>query len=196
MSQDGYTLTEMLAALVMIGLAIGGLTEGMRSLGLIQGSTGRVLADDRALRATHQTLDRLVAGQGPFTTGDPRGFVGQADRFSFDCDGSAPCTAALAPAPGGERLSVSGPSGATTAVVLRGLASVRFSYEGTRSVDGVWPPAPTSGPAQPQTLRAITLLGGTAAGEAPITRARIWAEQPSDCAFDIIGQVCRKAPAP
>jgi hypothetical protein len=196
MSQDGYTLAETLAALMIIGLAIGGLTEGMRTLGLIQASAGHAMADGRALRGAHEALGRLLDGQGPFTTGDPRGFSGAAQRFSFDCAASQSCAAALSPTPTGEMLSVTGPSGAADSVILRGVSSARFSFEGSASVGPVWPPATPDGTVQSQTLRAVTVIGAGPAGEAPITRARIWAEQPSTCAFDIIGQICRTAVAP
>ena len=197
MSQDGYTLAETLAALVIIGLAIGGLTEGVRTLGQIQTLTGRAMADGRVLRAAHEGLSRLLDGEGPFTTGDPKGVTGAAGRFSFDCGASAACGAALAPTTGGEQLSLTGPSGTARTLILRGVSAARFSYEGSLSVDPVWPPAPAAdGSARPQTLRAVTVLGVGSAGEAPVTRARVWAEQPSACAFDIIGQVCRKASAP
>ena len=51
MNDDGYTLAEMLAALVTIALATGGLIEGTRVIGMWQGQAARAVGDGRSLRA-------------------------------------------------------------------------------------------------------------------------------------------------
>jgi type II secretory pathway pseudopilin PulG len=63
-SEAGYTLVETLAALMMIGLAIGGLIEASHVLGRMQAGAGRSLAETARLRGAGEAMRRLFEGQG------------------------------------------------------------------------------------------------------------------------------------
>lgn len=194
MSEAGYTLTEMLAALLMIGLAVGGLTEGAQVVARIQASAGRGVAEGARLRAADQGLRRLLAGRGPFTSANAEtgGLAGDARAFDFDCGGSGRCGARLAAtAPlgvarargkPGDTVVFTGEHGATRAFAP---ASARFLYIGERTRGEVWPPADGAS----DTLREV-VLRDPAGGAAP-AQARLWTEQGLDCVYDAIAQACR-----
>ncbi len=188
MNQDGYTLAETLAALAMIGLAIGGLTAGVRVIGLNQAAATRHLADGHSLGGAEQVLSRLFAGQGPFQSSDAGGLRADGRRLSFTCADASPCSASLDSGGLGERLSVV--KGRETEVaILPGVRSARFAYAGTQTLARVWPPASKD----PEDLRSVLILDGSGANEVPIVIARLWREQPVTCAFDPIRQNCRAA---
>jgi type II secretory pathway pseudopilin PulG len=187
-SDAGYTLAEMLAALVMIGLATGGLIEGVHVISQIQAQAGRAAGEGRAVRAVQSALDRLLEGQGPFDVGGRPQFNGSRTGFTFDCASSRPCAAAVAPTQGGARLTLTAPGGAVSQSRLP-ASSVKagFVYGGPRGASETWPP-PKSGH---QTLRSVSLKDATGATLADV---RLWAEQPRRCEFDVIAQACRSAP--
>jgi hypothetical protein len=186
MNDDGYTVAEVLAALVMIGLAIGGLTMGVRVIGQIQISAVRAAAADTAMRGVQDGLTGLLADQGPFTIKDPDAFVGSGRGFSFRCIRPSPCGAQLSAAGGGLDLILQTGSRASQTLILPGTTAAHFAYASERGVSLFWPPKTDSA----QTLRSVTLVRDQAGG-APIASARIWREQPADCAFDPVSGDCR-----
>lgn len=56
MNDDGYTLAEALAAMLILGLAMGGLVEGARVIGRLQTPIVASRADDQALRRAEAGL--------------------------------------------------------------------------------------------------------------------------------------------
>jgi type II secretory pathway component PulJ len=54
--QQGYTATEALAALAILGLAVGGLTAGLHVLGREQSAAGSALKHAASLRSGTQQL--------------------------------------------------------------------------------------------------------------------------------------------
>ena len=191
MTDDGYTLAEMLVALVVIGLTVGGLTEGVRAIGRLQDSTGRALADGRRLDQIGEGLDRLMDDRGPFASTGASLFQGLASGFSFPCGGPSPCGAVLAPAQGGISLRLAEPDGSSRVFNLPGVQAARFTYAGTLTYGPTWPAASQ----EPQTLRTIGLVATTAAGgDTPVASVRLWAEQGPDCVYDAISRACRGQP--
>ena len=184
MNQDGYTLAETLAALLMIGLAIGGLAAGVRVIGLDQTAAARHVTDGRSLYGAERALSRLFEGQGPFLSSDAAGLRADDRHFSFSCAAASPCSASLGDDGRGESLSVTGPHGADV-VRLPGATSARFAYVGSRTLGAAWPPQTQD----PETLQSVVILAG--ASQAPIVTARLWRQQPVSCAFDPISQNCR-----
>lgn len=188
MSDAGYTLTEMLAALIMISLATGGLIEGVHVVGQIQAQAGRAVGEGRAVRAAQSSLERLLEGQGPFDVGGRPQFNGSRTGFTFDCASPRPCAAAVAPAPGGARLTLTAAGGTVSQSRLPvSSAGVGFVYGGGQGASETWPP-PKSGR---QNLRSVRLKD--AAG-ATLADVRLWSEQPRRCEFDVIAQACRSVP--
>lgn len=189
MSQDGYTLAEALAALLIVGLAIGGLTQGVYVLGRLQAANGRATADARAVRAADRALVALLAEQGPFTSKDPERFTGDRRAFHFECGGAVPCGARLVGQARGARLAITGAEGRVSEFSLPNVPDPWFVYVDAVGRSDAWPPA---GPHR--TLSAVSLVSGPAGQETPLANARLWIEQAPDCQFDSISQDCRELP--
>ncbi|HVB18128.1 MAG TPA: prepilin-type N-terminal cleavage/methylation domain-containing protein [Stellaceae bacterium] len=89
-AEGGFTLLEVLVALVVLGFLVVGLTQGVRSgLALRQAQIHR-LGDTAELDATMRLLRRLLtrlpvipAGNRLITTATGAGFRGEPDRVSF-----------------------------------------------------------------------------------------------------------------
>lgn len=189
MSQAGYTLAETLAALLIIGLAFAGLTEGVRVIGLFQTATARTTKDVAALWTSQNALDQLLRRQGPFRSDDPKRLVGDKTGFSFDCGAKSPCGARLM-ANGHEPLLRVVDSGGEVAVTsLPNVDSASFAYSDSGQVNANWPPSP----GERRLLKSIFLVGHSALGDVPLATARLWREQEVDCHFDPIAQDCRTA---
>lgn len=186
MSEAGYTATEALAALAILGLAVGGLTGGLKVIGVGQLATGRKVAEADTVRTVSAELAGLVRGRGPFRSDVGEAFAGDERGFSFPC-GAGQCVAQLTDT--GLRLSQ--PNQAPRVVALSRPAELRFRYQGSWSQAAAWPPATPLPPApQWQVLRTI-LLAHQGSDEA-VTAVHIAEEQPADCEYDGILQDCRK----
>ncbi|MGA0601540.1 type II secretion system protein [Caulobacter sp. KR2-114] len=180
MSEAGYTLVEMLAAVAMLGLAFAGLTAGARVIGATDlRANGAAEQAARSLRVQN-ALDDLMAHQGPFLSDGRGGLNGSPAGFQFDCAAGA-CGAHLESSADGSWL-----------VVREGAASKRyaapqggvFAYIDATGSNPTWPVNET----RPQALTAIAL---TASGSQPVAAVRLWTEEPKDCVFDAIAQGCR-----
>lgn len=187
MKDAGFTLTETLAAMLMLGLASAGLLVALHALGVQQDRTRTRLADAAARRAAEVRITRLLADGGAFRAQDPARFAGAVDRFSFDCAAPAPCLVRLEEVGQELALVVFEGAGPERRLPLRREGPARFEYVGTSSRGGAWPP---SGPER-QSLRAVTLSRGRDADRETLLQARIWQEQPPACAFDVVVQDCR-----
>ncbi|MDR3511016.1 MAG: prepilin-type N-terminal cleavage/methylation domain-containing protein [Caulobacteraceae bacterium] len=186
MSEAGYTLVEMLAALIIIGLAVGGLTEAAHVVGRAQAAAMRTAAQARALRAADQALARLVLRQGPFASDAPNAFEGGAQSLAFPCRDGSTCRADLQPnARAATRLAIA--TGTVEPPLSLGQGQAAFVYGGDSDVNGNWPP---SGPRQ--ILHWIGVQDVSSG--APLALADVWREEPPGCVFDPIAQACRAAP--
>lgn len=180
MSDHGYTLAEMLAALLIIGLAMAGLTQAVRVLSLFQSAAARATGEQRLLRRAEVDLARLLDGQGPFRSTEDM-LVGDGRGFDFDCGRAARCSARLVSAANKTRLLITGATEEQVAL----KEDVHFTYATEKATFAAWPPA-----GELRTLRAVNLVGARAE---PILSARLWVQQSGDCAFDAIAQDCREA---
>lgn len=190
MSDAGYTLAETLAALLIIGLAFAGLAEATRVIGLFQSSTSRTIASGASQRAVQASLDRLLAGAGPFRSDDRRAFSGDDHGFRFDCDRPSPCGASVIPHGDDVNLSVVAADGHVATTIIHAGADAAFSYEGERGRYGTWPPAAAT---TRERLRSILLVRNTGGSETPLAIMRLWKEQETHCQFDPIAEDCRAA---
>lgn len=189
MSDSGYTLTEMLAALIMIGLAVGGLTQGLHVIGLAQGGAARAIGEARAVRAAEQSLDRLLDRQGPFFSDGGTAFKGSASGFDFSCGTPKRCAATIGGSPSGYALSVNTVGGTSTLNLPASVGELTFVYGGAMGAAEQWPPTKSS----VQALQWVGLKRHGGADATPIAEVRLWTEQPRNCAFDVIAQRCRDA---
>jgi len=189
MSDDGYTLVEMLVALVMVGLATGGLSLAAR----------HVAETERRVRGQHDIglqLDRLrntagadLASGGPYAVGDgnPTTLNGDRSTVRYDCKVSG-CALALAGPVRRQIASVTSSTGRRD-YPLTGLGPLSWSYVSAR--DGrqtsAWPPQDRS-----DSLASIALLNASA----PILVLRTPMQQPSICTFDAASHTCLPAGSP
>lgn len=184
MNDDGYTLAEALAALAILGLAMGGLGLVV-SLIARQQLTALHLHDRLTdARAADRALAILVAGE--LAAGaDLRDLRGEADGLSFSC-GTATCAARLRPDGRRTLLLLRDRSGAARRLRLR-AQNLRFSYVGpSGSIDG-WPAPPRPGDVA-QAPGAIILRSAVAA---PLAVTPIWRREARDCQYDAIAGACR-----
>ena len=186
MSEDGYTLVEMLAALAILGLALAGMAESVHALMLVQTSSARSISDRAATDRVRRGLVHLVAGQGPFRSKDVSGLSGDRTALGFDCGDGAKCGARLSASGPGARLDLWGPGGWRDAVRLHVPGGARFAYGDADGFSEGWPPATT----RTRRLTAIAVVSVT--GGEPIALVRLWRDQGLDCQFDPILEDCRE----
>jgi hypothetical protein len=180
MNDDGYTLAEALAAMLILGLAMGGLIEGARVIGRMQTPIVASRADEKALRRAETGLAAFLKLRG----GGDRSLAGSAQGFTFDCPAEN-CG-----------LSLTRNGGKTTLILRRGEVAQTFPlpHAGKISLvymarDGRFDRWPPPGPARD--LTGIMVVGTTAQGELPLVVARSWIEHPKACEFDMIAKGCR-----
>ena len=188
MTDAGYTLVEMLAALAILGLALGGMAESAHALRMLQtGAATDLSVEDGRARAM-RGLERVFDGQGPFRSDDPGGLAGGAAALHFDCGAAAPCTAQLTRSAGAQQLLVRDRRGWSDAVRLPGLGEAHFVYGDQQGSSEAWPPKP----GRRRTLQTVALVSNTRRITMPVVVARLWREQAATCAFDPIVGDCRE----
>ena len=190
MNQDGYTLAETMAALVMIGLAIGGLGQATFLIGRLNQATGVQVAADRHLDAAQRTLDRLLAQAGPFRW-DSEAFKGRRSGFVFPCDQGRLCSAELVAGRDQTLLVVQRGGHATASRPLGRLSAPRFAYRDATGLHDVWPYSGNPDGAR-LTLDAVALVEGRDDAPRPVSVTAIWAQQEATCQFDAISGDCRE----
>ncbi len=187
MKDDGYTLGECLIALLILGMAIGGLSAGLATLGRQQVVAIRLAARDHELREIREGLTTLLDDQGPFVAPGDQPFRGSSSGFRFDCGAAhGDCRAWLTQAGGGMALHIDA-LGVERSLALPSARSAKFVYTGSRTIGPVWPPEDKGR----EPLKAIGILAQSADGSLPIANVPIWIDQPISCDFDPILRDCR-----
>lgn len=176
MSSDGYTLSDALAALLMVGLAMTGLTYASLLLNRAQkASVGEAMRAADLGRGQRMLRDVLASGPASELAGDSVG-------FALPCVGG-PCRARLE-AEGQDRKLVISLAGAPERA-LRVSAGARLAYVGEHGVSGAWPPAGAR-----ERLRGVALVEATPSA-APLLYAPVRLDQSANCAFDAVALTCR-----
>lgn len=180
MNDDGYTLAEALAAMLILGLAMGGLIEGARVMGRMQTPIVASRADDQALRRAEAAFAGLVK----LRVGGDQTLAGNAQGFTFDCAAAA-CG-----------LSLARKGGQMTLILRRGEVAQSFPLPQAGNISLVylardgrfdhWPQ-----PGSSRALDGMMIVGTSAQGEVPLVIARSWIEHPKTCEFDMIAKGCR-----
>ncbi|PVM88824.1 type II secretion system protein [Caulobacter endophyticus] len=170
-SDDGYTLVEALTALVIISLALAGVSQvvivGSRQVSRIA-ATHEMLSDRAQVI---RLVKRLPAMLGPFD-GEGNGFVGGPNHARFQC-GSDGVFCEVDADQGRAEVRIDGVS---TAVRVRSDASLRLLYVGSdEALHTSWPPSQAAG-----RLRALAVMSG----DAPWAVLRLPISQAHDCVFD------------
>ena len=180
--EAGYTLSEMVAALLIVSLAMGG---AFQATWLIEHQQRATLAAARGqdwMRDTSRRFaDLLAAYQPPAVSG--AGLQGDARGFRFAC-GRASCGAQLGVGGPDPALQLDAPAPETLA--LAGMRRPRFAYVTEGGESEVWPVAS----AHPSPLQAVLLLDDAGGS---VLSARVWREEPAGCRFDVIARACREA---
>jgi hypothetical protein len=184
MNEAGYTATEALAALAILGLAVGGLAAGLKVLGQGQLTTSVTLSDSVSVRTVRAELEGLLQGEGPFRSDAVGAFSGDRQSLRFPC-APQPCSAQLA---------------AGELVVVRGKGSRRLRLPARRAYDFAYVagngrfarwPQPDAEPWRP--LSAVALVDR--ASGLPLVTAPVWVQQAADCEFDTVSRDCRRSPS-
>lgn len=191
MKQDGYTLAETMAALVMIGLAIGGLGQATYVIGRLNRAAGDQVAVARRVAGAQRALGDLLAQAGPFRARDDAGFNGHGASFAFPCDQGRRCGAELVAGRDQTTLVIQRGGRATASRALGRLDDPRFAYRDAAGLHDVWPSADDPED-RGRTLEAIALVTGPGDAPRPMAVASVWAQQAADCQFDSISGECRE----
>jgi prepilin-type N-terminal cleavage/methylation domain-containing protein len=191
MNDDGYTLAEMLIALVVIGLVMGGLMRGLGLTGLMQSETAVRLQDARDLKTIRTKLQALLDGQGPFLAiGSKAGeFSGTPRQFNFECGQASRCVASLQASGSDTRLLTSRRFGPADVSDLSQGGGAEFLYGSDGFVGSRWPPTTD----QQQALRWVAVVRESRQGRLPLVSVRIPIEESPTCEFDTITRGCRDA---
>jgi prepilin-type N-terminal cleavage/methylation domain-containing protein len=188
MGREGYTLVEMLVALVILSLAFGGLFQAVHVIGGIQAAASRAIALSRLEGAPQSGLDRLLDDQGPFFSNAPDALTGTSSAFSFPCSGAL-CTARVDTLEGLSRLEIGRHGLGRSVTALPSIGRASFQYIGEQTVSETWPPPKVRG----ERLVRIVLLDHRPNGVAPLASVRLWRAQLRDCSYDPIALACRSA---
>jgi general secretion pathway protein J len=81
--ENGFTLLEILVALLVLGLVAGGLGQGLRSGFQAWDRAAAIAGRSDALDAMDRTLRQLVAQARPSSDAAAAPFVGESDRLAF-----------------------------------------------------------------------------------------------------------------
>lgn len=188
--QDGYTAAEALAALAILGLAIGGLTTSMSLITAGQTKARARLEQSMLERAADQRLENLLARDAPFRSDQTNHLVGDGQRLEADCGGSQRCMGQIADGV----LRIRRGDGSETSLRLPDGEAPHFVYVGSYSISSIWPPAALPPPAPSwQTLGAVMIQSKSGDEEKPLVVAKIWRQQRADCEYDVVIQDCRGA---
>lgn len=185
--RPGYTAAEALAALAILGLAMGGLTTSMGLIGAGQAKARARLEQAVLERAADQRLERLLARNAPFRSDQVDHLVGDAKSFALDCEGGR-CGVRIEEG----RLIFLDREGRETALRLPEGDAPHFVYIGSYGLSDAWPPAPLPPPAPPwQSLGSVLIQSQAGSREKPLVMAKVWRQQRADCEYDVVIQDCR-----
>lgn len=178
MSDEGYTLAEMLAALTILGLAIGGLGLVTNVISRQQWTANQIHARLVEDRAADQGLGRWLAGL------DASELSGAARSLSAPC-GAGTCRARVEGEGRRTLLVLDNGAGTVRRLPLR-QSNPRFSFI---HLGGSAPAWPLSSGEESSTLKAVRLSDPDAI--VPTALARAWTLESRDCQFDAVAGACR-----
>lgn len=183
MRRAGYTVVEVMAAVLILGIAFTALVQGLGAIRRMQAKTVERMAQGRTAERAAAALNRFLAQPGLPSVALPDRLSGDAAALSAQCS-APPCALSLE---GRGPVMVSQVRGATARVALTGLRRPAFRYITTHGTYDHWPLAG----AYQTRLTAIGLVEQSDAGASPVATVRLWSEQPQDCLFDSISAKCR-----
>lgn len=182
MNDAGYTLSEVLAALLMIGLAMTGFGEALHVFtggSLHAAAMQGQVADQAKIR---QAVGELPTDVGPFGGADQT-LTGSPQALSFACGLASVCSLAVT-SRGGKTVLRGVTADGETSVTLSSLSGLRLSYLSAKdgSAWSNWP----NGRADDR-LAAVAVY----ALSRPVAVLRFAKAQRGVCAFDVSFGNCR-----
>ncbi len=93
--EAGFTLLEILVALVVLGLLVGGLAQGSRFGMMAVEHTEQTAADTAAFESTERIIRGLISEMAPGHDGGPPPLAGTSGRMSFVSGVTSPGVVAL-----------------------------------------------------------------------------------------------------
>lgn len=174
---NGFTLTDMLAAMLILGLALAGLGQGMFALARLQGATNRTAQAASQARAADAALDRLLGAASP------EGLAGDARSLTAPCNPSE-CSIRLEEPSGAAPILHLDARGATLTITLPQGAAPRLVFLSDGGPVSAWP-TPN------RRLMGVQIEG---ADGRVLAYHRIWRQQSLDCAFDPVSRRCPTSP--
>lgn len=186
-ADDGYTLAEALAALLILGMAMTGLFAGTRVLVQAQGRTSNLVADDRAIAQARTAFDGAATNAWATRALLANRFDGDARGFRYSCNGlTTVCGVSLSDNGADSLLLVIGPDGDRTRWKLPHGRAAYLVYNSTSGGFRGWQAGNNHG-----LLRSISVVRPVGGGDSPMISARLWIEQSQTCEFDTITRACR-----
>jgi prepilin-type N-terminal cleavage/methylation domain-containing protein len=176
----GFTLVEMLVALLVLGLAMAALAQATR---VFSKTSSRTVATATAAGDARR-IERFLArslGPGPFADQSSQAepfLQGDAQHLTFDCGAAAPCSLAIE---GGERPRLVA-AGVTPASIALPRADLSFRYVSGGGMSADFPEGDASAG-----LTGIALVDGR--GD-PVAMMRFTVAQSADCAYDDVNHRC------
>lgn len=189
MREDGYTLAEALAALLIIGLAMGGLFEGARVLSRMQRASAEAVLAGRETKAVQAAFATFVAAPAMADAALAGKLEGGPASLVYDCPGEERCTAVIETRGGRPSLRISDGYGVARQFRLEGPDTPNFVYISTLGRFLHWPSEHNHG-----TLRSIVIVRPAGGVDLPLLSARVWIEQSRTCEYDLISRTCRTPP--
>jgi prepilin-type N-terminal cleavage/methylation domain-containing protein len=185
-AEAGYTLVEMMAALVILSLTMTALIQASAQISRLQSHAAANLKDGADRARLQARFQQLFDHAGPFRSTDSR-LDGDRDDFQFGCGGRT-CGASLQQTSEGTLLRLHTP--AQELYPLGRLHNPNFTYVDSAGPSETWPPERL----KPQRLQSVLLASEDGRGFNAIATARIWRQEDADCRFDAILGDCRRSP--
>lgn len=182
MMESGYTLAEMMIALVIVSGTAAAMTEGVHTFTRFQGDVGAELNRSRAMADAQRGFAAFLRNEGPFRTdGQGRAFRGDGDSFEFACGSRSECRATIEPDARGTSLQLD-TGDAQFRYLLPGAHDVRFSFTDGDAERATWPPR-----ADGAQLSSVALMSDSG----PLLVANPGLDQAAACEFDPVIKACR-----
>jgi len=182
MNEDGYTLVEMLAAISILSMLVGGLGECMHLFGRFQSDALSFTNNANEQAKAQRYLDESFEGEGPFWSLSPRTLAGRPDKISYDCGRAAQCVITI---DRGEASTLLERDSDPTASVRLRSTDVHFLYFSEGREFANWPARTLAN----IRLTAISILDGR---EAPLATVRLRTTEHTGCVFDIVALSCKE----
>lgn len=177
---NGYTLVEMLAAMLVLGLAMTALTQATRLFSRTSQHAAAASAEAAKAMAAERLMQRVLGSgpYGPTATAAEAILDGDEGHIHFDCGGPVNCELVLS-AGGPATLFARGSSSSQAKLDVQGA---QFRYVVGGATSRTYPQADDD-----RGLEAIAIV--SADGEV-LARWRAQTTQSADCAFDQVTHRC------